>query len=387
MTASVSLPSSTAVTASSCPGRRVVVAEPLAGDVADAPGARGHPRCDLSSLLDGDDGVTDRGGSQGTAGAAAPDAPGRSRRLPVPGREGPRDLRRQGEVDPQPRHLALLEQPPRDGQRDRPHRVRARLQRGGGAARRAELHQAVQAALQRPAARRQVLSVHRDLDGRGVPARLLHARAPSPGPPVLRPVLQRQARPRHARPPREDLPVPLVHRRRAGPAQRLAVPGLLHQALRGALRRLRLAGGVPRLDRRGRRVPAGPLPRDRARPRAAHEGGRRRAGVRAGGARAQPAARRPLAARAPARRQRVGRHARRGRRRRRRHGRERPGLPGPRRRAERPPVLLPRQRRGSGRSATSPRSSSCSTTPARSRSRRRSSCRARSRTSTRSASC
>ena len=38
--------------------------------------------------------------------------------------------------------------------------------------------------------------------------------------------------------------------RRAGPAQRLAVPGLLHQALRGALRRLRLAGGVPRLDRR-----------------------------------------------------------------------------------------------------------------------------------------
>ena len=70
----------------------------------------------------------------------------------------------------------------RDGRRDRPHRVRARLQRGRGAAGRAELHQAVQAALQRPAARRQVLSVHRDLDGRGVPARLLHARAPSPRP-------------------------------------------------------------------------------------------------------------------------------------------------------------------------------------------------------------
>ena len=33
--------------------------------------------------------------------------------------------------------------------------------------------------------------------------------------------------------------VPLVHRGRAGAAQRLAVPGLLHQALRGALRRLR----------------------------------------------------------------------------------------------------------------------------------------------------
>ena len=82
----------------------------------------------------------------------------------------------------------------RDGRRDRRHRVRARLHRGRGAAGRAELHQAVPAALQHPPARRQVLSVHRDLDGRGVPARLLHARAPPPRPPLLRPVLQRQAR-------------------------------------------------------------------------------------------------------------------------------------------------------------------------------------------------
>ena len=37
-----------------------------------------------------------------------------------------------------------------------------------------------------------------------------------------------------------------------GPAQRLALPRLLHQALRGALRRLRLQGGVPRADRRRR---------------------------------------------------------------------------------------------------------------------------------------
>ena len=115
--------------------------------------------------------------------------------------------------------------------------------------------------------------------------------------------------------------------------------------------------------------------------------GRRRAGVRAGGARAQPAARRPLAARAPARRERVGRHARRGRRRRRRHGRERPGLPGPRRRAERPPVLLPRQRRGTGDRRRRPGVPAAVLRRARSRSRRRSSCRARSRTSTRSASC
>ena len=66
-----------------------------------------------------------------------------------------------------------------------------------------------------------------------------------------------------------------------------------------------------------------------------------RAGVRAGRAGAQPPARGALAARAPARGQRGGRHARRDRRRGRRHRRQRPGLPGPRRRALRPPVVLP----------------------------------------------
>jgi excinuclease ABC subunit C len=49
-----------------------------------------------------------------------------------------------------------------------------------------------------------------------------------------------------------------------GPALGLAVPGLLHQALRGALRGLRDPGGVPRVDRRGRRVPERPLQGDRA---------------------------------------------------------------------------------------------------------------------------
>ena len=47
---------------------------------------------------------------------------------------------------------------------------------------------------------------------------------------------------RHARPAREGLPVPLVPGRRARPALGLAVPRLLHQALRGALRRLRRQG-------------------------------------------------------------------------------------------------------------------------------------------------
>ena len=50
--------------------------------------------------------------------------------------------------------------------------------RGRGAARRAELHQAPPAALQHPAARRQVLSLRRHQPRRGVPARLLHPRAP-----------------------------------------------------------------------------------------------------------------------------------------------------------------------------------------------------------------
>ncbi len=103
--------------------------------------------------------------------------------------------------------------------------------------------------------------------------------------------------------------VPLLPRARAGPAQRLAVPGPLHQALRGALRgprakeeyRAAIDGVMDFLSGRYRA--------DRARPRAAHEGGRRRPGVRAGRAGAQPPAGRSQPARAPARRQR-GRSAR-----------------------------------------------------------------------------
>ena len=119
---------------------------------------------------------------------------------------------------------------------------------------------------------------------------------------VLRAVLERQARARHAGPARQDLPVPLLRGHRARAPLRLALPGLLHQALRGALRRLRQQGGVPRGDRRRRRVPLGPVPADRARPRAADALRRGRAGLRAGGAGAQPAAGGAGAAGAPARR-------------------------------------------------------------------------------------
>ena len=74
--------------------------------------------------------------------------------------------------------------------------------------------------LQRPPARRQVVPLHRDQPRRGVPAHLLHARAPPPRPRLLRPLLQRQARARDARPARQGLPVPHLRRPRAGPGQR-----------------------------------------------------------------------------------------------------------------------------------------------------------------------
>ncbi len=49
-------------------------------------------------------------------------------------------------------------------------------------------------------------------------------------------------------------------RARAGSALRQPLPRLLHQALRGALRRLRQRGGVPPQHRRDRRLPLRPLP-------------------------------------------------------------------------------------------------------------------------------
>ena len=198
----------------------------------------------------------------------APRAARPARRVPVPRRGGPRHLRRQGQVRAQARRLALrqgagAEQPgPRGhGRRGRAHRVRRRRHRGGGAAGRAELHQAVPAALQHPPARRQVLSVHRDLARRGLPAGLLHARAPPQRPRLLRAVLERQAGALDARGAAEGLHVPLLHGPRARPAQRQPVPGLLHQALRGALRRVRHEGGVPREHRRRDRLPRRALQR------------------------------------------------------------------------------------------------------------------------------
>ncbi|CAA9516859.1 MAG: Excinuclease ABC subunit C, partial [uncultured Solirubrobacterales bacterium] len=230
------------------------------------------------------------------------------------------------------------------GQPGRVDRVPGHPDRGRGLPRRAELHQAVQAALQHSPARRQVVPLHRHLARRGLSARLLHARAPPPRPLLFRPVLERPARARDPRPPRQGLPVPHLRRDGARTGDGKPVPRLLHQALRGPLRGIRLQGGLPPQHRRDRRLSLGSLPRDRARARQRHGGRCAGAGVRGGGGVSQQAQGGALAARTPAHLQRGGGNGRRDRRGRRGHRRQRPGLPDPRRHPGRSPELLPRER-------------------------------------------
>ena len=170
---------------------------------------------------------------------AAPVAARRAGRLPLLRSRRRAALRRQGALDPQTDRLPLLRRRDAPDLARRPDRHAGHRQRGRGAARRAELHQAPPAALQHPPARRQVLPLRRGQPGRGLPAGLLHPREAPPRPRLLRPLLQRQARARDARPARQALPVPHLRGRRARPPLRQPLPRLLHQALRGALRRLR----------------------------------------------------------------------------------------------------------------------------------------------------
>ncbi len=109
------------------------------------------------------------------------------------------------------------------------------------------------------------------------PARLLHPRETPRPPRLLRPLQQRQAPARDPRPARQTVPVPHLRGRRAGPPLRQPLPRLLHQALRGALRRPRLPGGVPAQHRRDHRLPLRPLPP-----------GGKRAGSENGGGRGAP---------------------------------------------------------------------------------------------------
>ena len=96
---------------------------------------------------------------------ALPDQPGVYLFL---GREGQGPLRGQGQVGPQTGRFPLLEDPApeqpgarRDGREHRADRVPSRLERVRGPVGGAELHQAVQAPLQHPPARRQVVPLHR----------------------------------------------------------------------------------------------------------------------------------------------------------------------------------------------------------------------------------
>ena len=213
----------------------------------------------------------------------------------------------------QPGHARRL----RDGRRDRVGRVRARRLRGRGAAGRAELHQAVPPALQHPPARRQVLSVHRDLDGRGLPARLLHARAPPPRPRLLR---ARTRTPsacaaRSTCSARSSCSAPARASSPGGARARRAWTTTSSAAGRPAS-----ATSRPR-STASRSTASSPSSRGRYREierdlEAQDEGGVGRAQeFEQAALRAQPPARRALAARAPARRQRGDRDARRRRRR------------------------------------------------------------------------
>ncbi len=203
--------------------------------------------------------------ARGAGRAAAPRPARLPGRLPLPRSRGRGHLRRQGAFDPQTRRLPLLRRRNAPHFPRRPDRLPRHRHRGRGAARRAELHQAPPPALQHPPARRQVLSLRRGQPRRGLPAGLLHAREAPPRPRLLRPLLQRQAGARDARPARQAVPVPHLRGAGAGPALRQPLPRLLHQALRGALRRLHRPRGVPAQHRRDRRLPLRPLPPGRGR--------------------------------------------------------------------------------------------------------------------------
>ncbi len=258
---------------------------------------------------------------------------------------------------------------------DPPDRGDRHRHRGRGAPPGAEPRQAPPAAVQRAATRRQVVPVHRRHRRRRVPAGDVHAGAPPPRGLVLRPLREREEGARDARRAQPRLPVPALRGAEAGPAQRDPVPRLPHRALHGALRRLRLEGGLPRDHRRRDRVP---LRRDEADPaRAGAEddrGGGGRA-LRGGGAVPQPALLGAAPRRAAGRGQGRGRDDRRDRDRGRGRPRGRAGVPAPRRQDGRPARLPPRERGRPG-PRHRPRGRSCSSTTALRRAcRRRSSCR------------
>ena len=127
-----------------------------------------------------------------SAGQAARQA----RRLPDEGRARRRRLRRQGAEPAQPGALVLAEAGARWRDPPHPERHRPRRRRRGdpdrlglrGAAPRGEPHQALPAAVQRPAQGRQELPVHQGDAGRRLPAGRAHAQAGQRRQPLLRAV-------------------------------------------------------------------------------------------------------------------------------------------------------------------------------------------------------
>ena len=276
-------------------------------------------------------------------------------RVRLPGRRRVGPVHRQGQVTPFARAELLPEGARRDAARERPAR-RARGGRGDdrhghggrGAPPRAEPGQAPQTAVQRPAARRQVLSLHRG-DRRGrVPAGHVHARTPSPRRRLLRPLRQREEGAGDARRPQPRVQVPALRGAEARSPLRHSVPRLPHRPVPGTVRRLRLRGRLRSRDRRCHRLPRRRPPHDRARARGADAGGGRRRALRGRRALPQPAVLDPPPRRAAGGRPADGRHGGRGRPRRRgRRGRG-AGLPAPGRQAHRPLQLPPRERGRAG---------------------------------------
>ena len=157
---------------------------------------------------------------------AAEDPAREAGRLPVPRRPGRGPLRRQGEVAAPARALVLpvgrrrAAASPTSRARIADLEVIVTRQRGGGAPPRADARQAPPAAVQRPAARRQVVPVHRR-HGRGrLPARHVHARAPPAWRRLLRPVREREEGARDARRAQPRLPLPARARGRSRAATR-----------------------------------------------------------------------------------------------------------------------------------------------------------------------
>ena len=297
----------------------------------------------------GEAGLQTRGQAEG--------APGEAGRLPVPRRAAATSstsARRSrcgracaATSRPAPDTRSTIAQLPGARRRRRGDRHR---HRGRGAAPRAEPRQAPPAAVQRAAARRQVVPVHRRHRRGRVPARHVHARAPPARRRLLRAVREREEGARDARRPQPRLPVPALRGAEAGPPLRHPVPRLPHRPLPRPVRRLRLEGGLPGDDRRRDRVPLG---RDASRSSAQLERGCARRPRRSASRRPRatatgcsrcgtwPSARRPTSA--PSATIDVLGIADR------RRPRGRAGLPAARREADRPLRVPPRERRGAGR--------------------------------------